>query len=266
MVQIILYVLILYMTFRLITLQKRSKKNTKLVQAVQSVEDEIHFYELVDDIIANNESEEFQNKARVVKLWGMTYHKHFQNFQETLDSIELAKLMTTKNGAVSIETDEDSFFYLYLAIPNLLHSAGRDDLRVKLDEKMESVKDTLSNQLVKNIGDAISLYYDQKEDCGLQFYEKVLNGEYGDYTYTKSLIGMYKAIVNAQAARLYKDAGNTEAFDGTKEFLQEFAQTNLGVRWLKTLDLYEDVKKADEESDTEVFTITDEKDTKEENK
>jgi hypothetical protein len=76
------------------------------------------------------------------------------------------------------------------------------------------------------------------------------------------MIGLYKSIVNANAARIYLDRGDTEKYQNTVEMLRDFDQSGVGHRWLASLDLkVEEEQPEDEEEpisdeNNETFQIT----------
>ena len=101
-------------------------------------------------------------------------------------------------------------------------------------------------------------FYKNEDDLGKSFYEKVLNGEYSEYKYSKQLIGLYKNIISAMLAAIYKKEDNTEKFKEILLDVREFAKTPLGDRWIKELGLDADINQEEPVEDTE-------DDTKEEN-
>ena len=110
---------------------------------------------------------------------------------------------------------------------------------------MKEYDDKLQGQLVREISLNIDKYYAGTEDKGLSFYEKVLNGDYGEYTYSRTMIGIYKSIVNAMAAELYKENGRDDKYQEAEEMLKDFYQTGVGKRWINGLGL-----QVEEENDT----------------
>lgn len=264
---ILLYAVMIYMVFNIIKNSKTQKKRQQLIDCVNSVKEKDVFFEKVEAVINNNtENPSMANKARVIKLWGEAFHSEYDSFQETLDSIDVQALTVTTKRGVSIDRNEDSFFYLYLGIPNILYRDEKMDLLDLLNEKMQGMKDTLSDELVCAISVEITKFYKNEGDRGLAFYEKILNGDYGEFRYSKSMIGLYKSIANATAARIYLDNGETDKYQGTEGLLKDFNLSGVGQRWLKTLHIElpeeksenEEEAPAEEDKDTETFQITNE--------
>ena len=252
-----LFAIALYMVWKMLNMNKRNKKAKAIIDIVNSVDDKDVFYEKADAMI-HGEDNEFANKARVLKLRGMAYHNDLKNFNEVLNEIDVDALISEEKGKGDIEQDEDSFFYLYLAIENMLEGIRRRDLRKMVDSKMQAYDEKLSDQFCKNLHDALTSFYDETGDRGLAFYEKVLGGDYGDYRYAKSMIGLYKSIANAHAAVLYKESGNTDKYNECIPFLENFMEYGVGQRWLKVLKITFPKKEEEKNEDIETFTITEE--------
>ena len=99
---------------------------------------------------------------------------------------------------------------------------------------------------------------------GHKLIENIHGYQVAGYTYSKSLIGLYKMIANAMMAKYYENEGTLAEHPETDDLLKQFADTGLGKRWLKAIDLT--VKT--ESEDTETFnndeeepesTVTEEK-------
>lgn len=250
--QIIIYLILVLMIVRMFLMSKRTKKSRALINVVNSVGDKDLFYENVSQFEEDMKDDpEFLNKGRVIHLWGMAFHKEYMEFDDVMNSIDVEAMMSKdKNGNMSINENEDAFFYLYLGIPNILEKDDMPLYRRKLKQKMDAYSDELGNHLVKVLADAINLFYENEEDRGLTFYEKVLSGDYGEYAYSKSLIGLYKSIANAHAAVIYKENGETEKYEESVPMLENFAKSGIGERWMQQLGL--EVEKPVEEETFDV--------------
>lgn len=270
---ILLYAIVIYMVFNILRNSKAQKRRQVLVECVNSIKERDMFFEKVNAIIAaNGEDTNLLNKAYVIKLWGMAYHSEYEEFGATLELLNVDALLTTKkNNQVSIGQNEDSFFYLYLGIPNILYRDHREDLLDLMIEKMQGVNSVLSSQLVYALSVEVNKFYKKEDDLGVAFYQKLLDGNYAEYSYAKSMIGLYKSIANATAARIYLDQNDTAKYQETEGLLKDFNLNGVGSRWLETLNIVlpedsqvkeitEDVKgdTADEDDDHETFQITNE--------
>lgn len=254
-ITILLYAVAIYMIFRTMTMSKRTKKNRILIDAMHSIQDEDVFFEKINALI-DNEQGLFKGKAQTIKLWGMVYHQRLIRFQEVLDEINVDSLMLRdKNGNISIQNDEDTFVYLYLAIPEMLYSNGNLEEREMMKEKLKPYEDIMKNQIVCALSEAMDRCFEDRDDKGLGFCENLLSGEYGGYVYSKSMIGLYKSIAATQAAKVYADNNETEKYEELVPMIQDFAQSGIGARWVKGLHLNIptalDEDSEDEEEETE---------------
>ena len=256
MMNIVLFGVAVFMMYRVIMLNGRNKKAKAIIDIVNSVDD-IQLFREKSEAMINGKDHEFSQKAQVLKLWGMAYHNQYRDFDEVLAQIDVDALIGQKRGKIDIEQNEDTFFYLYLAIGNILEGNRRRDLRKKMDEKMKQYDEKLQNQFVCQLHHAVTDFYNHTADRGMKFFQAVLDGDYGQYRYSRSLIGLYKSIAVSHLAVLYKEDGKMEKFEECVPYVENFMEYGVGKRWLKTLKLTLPKKEEKtEDSDRETFTIT----------
>ena len=236
---VLIYVLVLYMFFSFMTVKKRTKKNQKLISVISSVRHPEEFYVDIEDLINETAGKdpEMEHKARIVKLWGMTYNKNYFKFEETLNEINLNALVRNIKGHSDIQANEDSFFYFMLAVPNMLAADGQKELRELVDAKLKEAESILDKQLITALYENFNKFYDETDDKGVAFYEDVLAGEYAGYYYSKSLIGLYKDLVTCMLAQVYVDNGETEKYEEVKADVERFMKSGVGERWIRNLNL-----------------------------
>ena len=232
-----MYFAIAYLVIKMFISSKRNGKNKMIIDAVRLINEKDMFFNRVDQLISTVNDPEFANKGRVLKLWGCAYHQDFSEFDSTLQELDIDSLIEDKKGVKSIDTNEDSFFYLYLAIPNVLHHVGRDDLRTTMHVKLQPYEEILENQLSKVLSDQLDKYYDSVDDRGQTFFEKLLEGDYEGYIYSRTMIGIYKNLANATLYKIYQDQAKFEQLEEMKSMLEQFAQTGVGKRWIQSLDI-----------------------------
>ena len=232
-----MYFAIAYLVIKMFISSKRNGKNKMIIDAVRLINEKDMFFNRVDQLISTVNDPEFANKGRVLKLWGCAYHQDFSEFDSTLQELDIDSLIEDKKGVKSIDTNEDSFFYLYLAIPNVLHHVGRDDLRTTMHVKLQPYEEILENQLSKALSDQFDKYYDSVDDRGQAFFEKLLEGDYEGYIYSRTMIGIYKNLANATLYKIYQDQAKFEQLEEMKPMLEQFAQTGVGKRWIQSLDI-----------------------------
>ena len=86
---IVLYIMMFYFIFRLFSTSKRNGKGKQLIDIVASINHHDEFFESINDMIANCGDPVYENKARVIKLWGQSYHKEFESFAATVDELNI---------------------------------------------------------------------------------------------------------------------------------------------------------------------------------
>lgn len=260
-VTIAMYIAMAYLVIKMFISSKRNGKNKMIIDAVRLINEKEVFFNRVDQLISTVNDPEFANKGRVLKLWGCAYHQDFSEFDSTLQDLDIDSLIEDKKGVKSIDTNEDSFFYLYLAIPNVLHHVGRDDLRTTMHAKLQPYEELLGNQLTKALSDQFDKYYDSVDDRGQTFFEKLLEGDYEGYIYSRTMIGIYKNLANATLYKIYQDKAKFDQLEDMKPMLEKFAETGVGKRWIQSLDITLD-STTEEPAKTEV--VEDKKDSSEE--
>lgn len=226
---VLLAALLLFMFIRTWKLFARSRKNKAMLEILALLDTESAFYPAANAYIASEKSAEFRTKVEVLRLFADAYYKKDTDFLSHLESLNPAFLLTGSRGL----ENEDSFFYLYLAIPNRLWYNGRMDLNAALTEKLQPLAATMQTTLLFAMNKANQLYYDKQEDGGKAFDEAVLNGEYGHYRYSRQLISLYKYMVRTVLVRLAKDRDDMEAIRLHAQSFHDFHQSRLGARWLK---------------------------------
>ena len=261
-VTIAMYIAMAYLVIKMFISSKRNGKNKMIIDAVRLINEKEVFFNRVDQLISTVNDPEFANKGRVLKLWGCAYHQDFSEFDSTLQDLDIDSLIEDKKGVKSIDTNEDSFFYLYLAIPNVLHHVGRDDLRTTMHAKLQPYEELLGNQLTKALSDQFDKYYDSVDDRGQTFFEKLLEGDYEGYIYSRTMIGIYKNLANATLYKIYQDQAKFDQLEDMKPMLEKFAETGVGKRWIQSLDITLD-STTEELVKTEV--VENKKDSSEEN-
>ncbi len=238
--------LVFYMFYRVFFLQKRNKLNNKLLNILGKIEEPDEFFKEADEFIATEKNQEFITKIKVLRLWADAIYEKYDQFDEHLNSIDYQNVMVDSKGKDIIKMNEDTFFYLLVAIPNRLYLNEKQELIKLLDEKMTDVPDDL---LLKEIHkNAMKLYMNQ-EDYGQQFFENVLNGEYAGYAYSKQLIGMYKSCITCYLAKIALIKNDTEKFATYEDDLRTFSESHLGTRMLKEMRIQLEEKVETEEAE-----------------
>lgn len=248
---ILLYIMIAYMAFNIFKNSRMSRQNQSLVGVINSINEPDVFFTKAEELIETSETSLYKNKGRVLKLWGTAYHERYDSFEEVMNSIEIDELINRSKSIPSITSSEDSFFYLFLAIPNILEGKGKREYRLMLENKMSAAAEELKDQMVVQMAKACDEFYEEENDRGLSFFERILEGDYEGVIYSKNLIGLYKMICSSMCAKLYKEAGNTEKYEEMLPMTEKLAETGVGQRWLAGIDLTVEPKKEEDTAEIE---------------
>ncbi len=259
---LILFAFMIVMILRVVKLYGRQKKNQKILDLLDLVHEPDKFFPAAETYVATQKDSEFRAKGYVMKLWGDTLYEKDEDFRKDLEALDLSVLIGDLSRKESgYDLNEDSFFYLYMAIPNRLYYRKNSELMNLLEVKMETVSDQLSDTLLLAMHQAAMKLYENKDDCGKEFFRKVLDGDYGGYRYSRNMIGIYKNCITIMLARIYQNEGNQEGFDSLADDMKAFSEKRLGERWLKELDV-----KLPEESEAKSEEETEEKESDGESK
>lgn len=251
MFQYVAVALCAYLIFSSVPAVIRNSKNNKVVGLMNLVKDKDSIFDACDAYFNEMSDPEFVARGHVIKLWALAYHDMFDAIKEELDNLNLYDLIQNQGRRNHIELNEDSFFFMYIVIPNRLAAMGRLDLCEEVYNKMDTVAEIMDSYLVYAIGEANRQCYRKSADRGKEFYDKVMEGDYAEYSYTKQLIGTYKSVVQAMRAKLFADAGEMDKLEEIKEDLKYFDQMSLGHRYLEELDLTKYLEEETEESTEE---------------
>ena len=243
-----------YMFYRVFQLSGRGRLNKEMLKILDKMDDRDAFFANADEFINVSKDPEYGQKVRVLRLWGDVFYERDEEFKEHLEDLNIDILLQPTKKNQGFANNEDSFFYLYMAIPNRLNYRGRNDLRRLHEEKIAAYAEVNGDTLLKAIHDENRKFYDRTDDHGQAFIKQLLAGEYAGYRYSKQLIGLYKNCEEAILAAQYRDEGNTEGYEECLKDIHNFAtNTRLGMRWLKELhiELPKEEEEEPEETETE---------------
>ena len=249
----VLFAISAYMLYRIFMLTGRQKSNRKMLEILDQFDDEQRFFESADQFIETGKDAEFVQKVSVLRLWGDTFYEKDEDFKKHLEELNIDTLLNPDGKKKGFSQNEDSFFYLYMAIPNRLNYRKAEGFRKLLDEKLAACDEANAKVLLKKIYEENKKYYENTDDRGRAFMESFLEGEYGGYKYSKQLIGLYKNCEEALLAKMYEEENNTERLEECMEEIKTFGtKTRLGIRWLKEVGLsYPEEPEEDEDTDAE---------------
>lgn len=269
--RMILLFMVVYTLVNFFFNRRRNSGTNYLQDMLNNFEEEDKFFESAKQALENEKNETILERAKVLKLWGEAQYGRDEDFKETLKTINLEGFVTAKKRmrVSPVEENDDVLYYLYLVIPNILQSKNKPELQKALDEALQPIEEAVSNTLVKKISVENQKYYAGNYEEPKAFYEKIMEGEYAEYTYSKRMIGYYKQRVIAMLASIYQKEGNTEKYNEYLSELKDLAKVPSGKRWLEEIHLEVPVEEEEKEEpveDEQVEETSEEEVTQEENK
>ena len=227
------------------------------IEVIRFVDDENQFN---DRIIAledqfRDKNVEFFQKTQVLKLWGAANHGRITSFSSVLEKLQPEKLIQHNKGT-SIGENEDSFFYLYISIPNILYGQNQLELMEELFQKLSSISEQLSSEMVVQLGLQAKKYYQGQEDFGKSFYQSILEGDYETLTYSKNMISVYKSVCSSLLAKIAQEENDIEGLKAQMETVNHFNTLGVGQRFLNHLSFQMPKEEVKEESSEETMNET----------
>lgn len=253
----IMWALVIYFMIRIILLSQKNGKTKGLIEVIRFVDDENQFN---DRIIAledqfRDKNVEFFQKTQVLKLWGAANHGRITSFSSVLEKLQPEKLIQHNKGT-SIGENEDSFFYLYISIPNILYGQNQLELMEELFQKLSSISEQLSSEMVVQLGLQAKKYYQGQEDFGKSFYQSILEGDYETLTYSKNMISVYKSVCSSLLAKIAQEENDIEGLKAQMETVNHFNTLGVGQRFLNHLSFQMPKEEVKEESSEETMNET----------
>ena len=233
---VLLVLLLAYIVYRNFGLFSRYNNNKDYINCYKAMlNKEENAYENICRYIEASKADEFKNKGRILKL----YHEIDEglDYQSTLDELDLFSIFS-KNGKFSKEmftNNTDVFVWLNMVLAKARSLSKFDVLNVLYD-KVNAISEAdnyVECQLFKAIYNAML----EKEDGGAGFMSNLLEGNYTDYLYDKTLIGMFKRFA---AATLAYSGEPLE--DYYRNDLADFSTISVGRAYMKDLGIYSKYK------------------------
>lgn len=252
---VVMFVLIIFIGIKNVSLIKRYRQNKEYIEVYQkTLMNEEDAYDAINKYIENEKSNEFKNKARLIKIYCCLNSNI--DYSDALNELDL-KAIFYKKGSVDnslVRLNTDSFIFMMLSFSKAY--ANKDTKVIEdLDNKLKELSG-LDNQLeYKETIDMAEVLLNKSND--MSFFNSLLEGTYSSYVYEKKLIGLFKRIASTMLA--FKNQQFDEYF---RNDLHSFAKSKIGENLLKNLGLYETYKPIVEESldvnDEEVKEIKEE--------
>ena len=163
---LVMFAISAYMLYRIFMLTGRQKSNKKMLAILDQFDDEQGFFEAANQFIETEKDAEFVQKVSVLRLWGDTFYEKDEDFKKHLAELNIDTLLNPDGKNKGFSQNEDSFFYLYMAIPNRLNYRKAEGFRKLLHEKLSAYDEANAQVLLKKIYEENKKYYDNTDDRG----------------------------------------------------------------------------------------------------
>lgn len=234
--------ILVFICIKNLSLIKRYKHNKQYIASYQNVfHNKENSYEDIKTYIEKEKSEEYKNKARIIKLYYELENK--LDYKSTIDEIDIRSIYYT-NGTLDnnlLKYNSDSFIFTMLAMAKAYENNNKDVIESLNSKFMECSE--LENSLEYKEVLALANALNNKEDRGSALFHSILDGNYVEYSYDKNLIGLYKRI--AAAVSIFNMDEIEEFF---RNDLHSFANTFIGECFLKSLGLFDIYKSVEEKT------------------
>ena len=188
--------------------------------------------ELVNYIGSENDTC-LKTKSELIKLYeDIKDDKDLSEF----DEIDFVKDIFYDGEVFSKDrvTLNSEVFIWFILILSRARNLSMMDVMDNLYNKVSKYEENLNTYIEYQVFKASYNVLLEKNEDGVSFLKKLLNGEYTEYTYDKNLIGIYKKI----AACLLCYAGEIVE-ESDEDLIKDFTTTLIGNRFTKDLGIYE---------------------------
>lgn len=230
----VMIAMLVFIFMKNFTLLKRYKHNKNYIACYKAVLDEDdNAYESLNNFIENDKSEEYRNKAKILKIYYEV--KNNIDYSESLNSLDLKKIYYNNKNKIDntlLTLNSDSSIFLIMAMSKA-YACGKLDVVEEIYNKVKEL-DGMEKQLEYQ---EILSFHDALLNCGdgngIPFMNCLLNGNYSEYKYDKNLIGIYKRIAAAVLAFKLQPISDYD------EDLKTFAGSLIGKQILNDLRIYD---------------------------
>lgn len=224
---------LVYISYKNIRLLKRVNHNKEYVECYKQIlNDTYGSYERVSTYVKEENSAEFANKGRILKLY-VELCNHLE-YEETLEQLKMEEIFYQKQKLQSekVAMNSDVFIWIFIVMAKA-REISKFDVLHRLKEKLEQLPE-MEEYLEYRESKAIYNALCEQEDGGTAFLHDLLEGEYYQLKYEKSLIGLYKRFASATLAY-----SGEPIEDYYRDDLHDFASTQIGKTYMKALNIYE---------------------------
>ncbi|MBR3227606.1 MAG: hypothetical protein IKF68_03580 [Erysipelotrichaceae bacterium] len=251
----IMMLLVIFMLFSNMRKAKAMRKDERYISCYTAVlRDEEKAAEELEAYVNEETDPELLNKSLIVKVY--TDILSGKDPHETIEKIDLSDVFLVKGEYVpeKVSRNSDAFVWLLLDLSKA-RSESMIDVMDKLYEKISAYEDRLGNHVEYLVLKATYNALLEKDLDGIRFLNKLLTGEYADYVYDKSLVGVFKKV--AAAILIYTGEPISEE---DEMLLNSFVETQVGHKFLTNLGIADKYMKKEEAVEE---TVTEEEEIKE---
>ena len=227
---IIILIFIVYKNVVLISRFKYNKKYMNLYQAVFNYHDDA--YEQVLKFINETKSQEYKNKARILKIFSEL--DSGKDYSKTLQELDLKSLYYKKDklSYEQLKLNCDSFVFMMMLLAKAYNKkvkAFSKELLAKINE-IEGLENRIEYLEIIALNNCLNKY----EDFGIAYAKMLHDGSYSEYDYEKNLIGLYKRIASTILA--FNKILADEYYEAD---LHSFAKNLIGRNIMKDMGIYD---------------------------
>ena len=229
---LVMMFLVMAMLFSNMRKAKAMRRDERYIATYTAVlRDEENAVSELEAYIAEETDAELLNKSLIVKIY--TDILSGKDPRETIERLDLAPVFLVKGEYMpeKVQRNSDAFVWLLLDLSKA-RSASMIDVMERLYEKISAYEDKLGGHVEYQVLKATYNALLEKDLDGIRFLNKLLSGEYADYTYDKSLVGVFKKV--AAAILIYTGEPINEE---DEVLLNSFVQTQVGNKFLTNLGI-----------------------------
>lgn len=228
-----------YLLFNILRMNKRIKKNRRYIKIVDQVNNRDIFFDNINKFI-ETEDNEFKTKGQILKLYGLLVHERYEEIKTLLSDINLSYLMYKDNKFSKELTsfNEDSFYYLLFLCPiKLIKINDLSNIKI-IEDKINEYNDVLNNQLFYQIFENSLKMYKFEDDLGYTFFNNFMKGDY-TAIYASQMISIYKSVGACFLAKIMilKDISDEDNLITSD--VEHFSKSKIGIKIMNDLNIME---------------------------
>lgn len=174
-------------------------------------------------------------KSNLIKTY-VDIDKYPENVDSDIDEIDfMHDIFFEGENFVKekIILNSEVFIWLILILSKARTNTMIDAMN-HINDKVSAYDEEMKDYVEYEVYKSAYLSLLEKNLDGIKFLKTLLSGEYQEYKYDKNLIGIYKKIAASLLAYMAEPLD-----EGDDDLIKEFAETLIGSRFTKDLEIYE---------------------------